>query len=110
MTVPTRSTIVLAPDGKNILTVDYIPRRNNYRLPPSHRLDFSVNIHTKKRHGESIWNIGMYNAYGAKNPNWVIVEDREVENPAPGESRYVPALSVRTFLIFIPSISYTYKF
>lgn len=110
MTVPTRSTIVLAPDGKNILTVDYIPSRNNYRLPPSHRLDFSVNIHTKKRHGESIWNIGMYNAYGAKNPNWVIVEDREVENPAPGESRYVPALSVRTFLIFIPSISYTYKF
>lgn len=110
MTVSTRSTLTLSPDGKGMSMVDYISSRNNYRLPPSHRLDFSVNIHKKKRHGERIWNFGMYNAYGAKNPNWVTLDSREVKNPDTGKSTYIPALSKKTFLLFLPSFSYTYKF
>ncbi len=62
MTVSTRSTVTLSPDGKGMSMVDYISSRNNYRLPLSHRLDFSINIHKKKRHGERIWNFGMCNA------------------------------------------------
>ena len=110
MTVPTRQTVIVSPDGKDIISEDYIDRRNNYKLPSSHRLDFSVNIHKKKRHGERIWNFGMYNAYGAMNPNWVVVDSREIKNPSTGESTFIPALSKRTFLLFLPSFSYTYKF
>ena len=110
MTVPTRQTVIVSPDGKNIVSEDYIDRRNNYKLPSSHRLDFSVNIHKKKHHGERIWNFGMYNAYGAMNPNWVVVDSREIKNPSTGESTFIPALSKRTFLLFLPSFSYTYKF
>lgn len=62
MTVSTRSTVTLSPDGKGMSMVDYSSSRNNYRLPLSHRLDFSINIHKKKRHGERIWNFGMCNA------------------------------------------------
>ena len=43
MTVPTRQTVIMSPDGTTMDTVDYIESRNNYRLPPSHRLDFSRN-------------------------------------------------------------------
>ncbi len=110
MTVPTRQTVIMSPDGTVLDTVDYIESRNNYRLPPSHRLDFSVNVHKKKRHGERIWNFGMYNAYGAMNPNWVTVDSREVKDPSTGESTFIPALSKKTFLLFLPSFSYTYKF
>lgn len=110
MTVSTRSTVTLSPDGKGMSMVDYISSRNNYRLQPSHRLDFSVNIHKKKRHGERIWNFGMYNAYGAKNPNWVTLDSREVKNPDTGKTTYTPALSKKTFLLFLPSFSYTFKF
>lgn len=110
MTVSTRSTVTLSPDGKGMSMVDYISSRNNYRLQPSHRLDFSVNIHKKKRHGERIWNFGMYNAYGAKNPNWVTLDSREVRNPDTGKTTYIPALSKKTFLLFLPSFSYTFKF
>ena len=110
MTVPTRSTVVLAPDGKDFITVDYIESRNNYKLPPSHRLDLSVNVHKQKRRGERIWNFGLYNAYGALNPNWVVVDDREVKDPDTGKSTFIPALSKRTFLLFLPSFSYTFRF
>lgn len=110
MTVATRSTVIVSPDGKEADMVDYISGRNNYRLPPSHRLDFSVDIHKKKRHGERIWNFGMYNAYGARNPNWVIMDSRETTDPSTGRKTYVPALSKRTFLLFLPSFSYTFKF
>lgn len=110
MTVPTRQTVIMSPDGTTMDTVDYIESRNNYRLPPSHRLDFSVNVHKKKRHGERIWNFGMYNAYGAMNPNWVTVDSREVKDPSTGVSTFVPALDKMTFLLFLPSFSYTYKF
>lgn len=85
-------------------------QQEQLQAPPSHRLDFSVNIHKKKRHGERIWNFGMYNAYGAKNPNWVTLDSREVKNPDTGKTTYTPALSKKTFLLFLPSFSYIFKF
>ena len=110
MTVPTRSTVVIAPDGKDMDSVDYIESRNNYRLPPSHRLDFSINIHKKKRHGERIWNFGMYNAYGARNPNIAYSDIKEKTDSATGERTYRRGITEQTFLLFLPSFSYTFRF
>ena len=47
------------------------PRRNNYRLPASHRLNLGVNFNKKTKHGMRTWNISIYNAYNAMNPNIV---------------------------------------
>lgn len=109
MTVPTRQTLIMGPDGE-FVQVDYIERRNNFKLSPSHRLDFNFSFHKQKRRGERIWNLGMYNAYGALNPNWAVVDSHEVKDPQTGESSYVHAVSKRTFLLFLPSFSYTFKF
>ena len=103
MTIPTRSTALITPSGKDI-SIDYVSGRNNYRLPPTHHLDVSVNFHKKRRHGERIWNFGIYNLYCAQNPSWCVYDAFEKE----GERK--PAISKRSFLTFLPSFSYTFKF
>lgn len=80
-----------------------MPQRGNYRLPPSHRLDLSANHHKKRRVGEAVWNIGVYNAYNRKNPNLVIFVQGD-DDLGPG------SLKTISFLPIIPSVSYTRVF
>ncbi|MDR2921267.1 MAG: TonB-dependent receptor [Tannerella sp.] len=77
--------------------VDYVDKRNNYRMPPSHRLNIGINFRKKKKHGERIWNFSIYNIYNAMNPTFI---------------NRVNDTSVRKITIFpiIPSFTYTYKF
>lgn len=77
--------------------VDYIDKRNNYRMPPSHRLNVGINFRKKKKYGERIWNFSIYNIYNAMNPTFI---------------NRVSEKSVRKVTIFpiIPSFTYTYKF
>lgn len=82
-----------------------ISSRNNYRLPPSHKLNASFNLTRTVRHGESIWSFGLYNAYNAKNANLAYVDYQLDEDKVVG-------LVVRTvtFLPVLPSANYTFKF
>lgn len=115
-TIPERETVAMLPDG-SFVQVDYAPHRNNYRLPPSHRLNIGVNYHKKKRRGESVWNFGVYNAYNRLNPNFVFyTSQRKSVNQDPDLSGtgvlYVRGEKLKsvTILPIIPSFSYTYKF
>lgn len=109
MSVPNRQTVIMSPDGESFSTIDYVESRNNYRTPPSHRLDFNLSIHKQKKRGERIWNIGMYNAYGAKNPNLISTDIRTQTDPD-GTAHSVTVIDKTTFLLFLPSINYTFKF
>jgi len=108
MTVPERQTFVANPLGDTI-EADYISGRNNYKLPPSHRLDLSLNLRKQKKHGERVWNFGIYNVYGHANPNWVVVDYKE-SKLADGTYQYDIVLNKRSFLMFLPSFSYTFNF
>lgn len=77
-----------------------ISSRNNYRLPASHRLNIGVNFRKKTKHGERIWNVGLYNAYNTMNPNFVYWKYKDGQK----------ILTKMTILPCIPSFSYTYKF
>jgi len=105
-TVPVRKTVVETPDG-NTVEADYVAHRNNFRLPPSHRLNIGMNVHTKKGHG--LWNFGVYNVYNYMNPNIVLVNFDSVDN---GSGVYEKKLVMNkvTILPILPSISYTYEF
>ncbi len=99
----------MLPDG-TVTQIDYAPHRNNYRLPPSHRLNIGVNYHKKKRRGESVWNFGVYNAYNRLNPNFVYYkEDTKGDSESSLFIRKSKLKSV-TILPIIPSFSYTYNF
>lgn len=85
----------------------YIPHRNNYRLPATHRLSLSVNHNRFHKNGaRSIWNFSIFNVYNAMNPSFVLPLDLVTKN---GDTR-PNRITKFTLLPIIPSISYTYKF
>ena len=115
-TVPERATVAMLPDG-TFLQIDYVSHRNNYRLPPSHRLNIGVNYHKKKKCGESIWNFGIYNIYNRLNPNFMFYKSKRLTDKQDPDLAKDAVLYVRgeklksvTILPIIPSFSYTYNF
>ncbi len=80
-------------------------KENDFRMPPYHRLDFSINFHKKKKFGERIWNITIYNVYCRINPisldeNFIKINDA---------FNYYTFYTSGLFPI-IPSFSYSLKF
>ena len=92
-----------------VAETNYIEKRNNYRLPSSHRLNIGVNFHKKKKYGERIWNISIYNIYNAMNPAFIYRDTKWIDK-GNGDYDVVPVLKKVTILPVIPSITYTYKF
>lgn len=87
---------------------DYVERRNNYRLPSSHRLNIGINFNKKTKHGLRTWNISLYNAYNAMSPTFVYRSTKETSN---GHiTTLEPVIKKLTILPCIPSVTYTYKF
>ncbi len=77
--------------------------RNNYKVPPTHKLNLSFNFNRFHKNGaRSIWNVSVYNAYNAMNPAFVYPE-----NYSNSSGRKLTKI---TILPIIPSVSYTYKF
>lgn len=108
-TVPTRHVVSVGPDG--YLQREFcVTERNNYRLPPVHHLDVGVNFRKQKRVGERIWNIGVYNIYGARNPTLLTssMNDAQFENPDLPDGAIV--ITRRSLFMFMPSVTYTRKF
>ena len=92
-------------------TADYAKGRNNYRLPPTHRLNLSLNLHRRTRRGnEALWTFTLYNAYNAMNPDLVVFWEDRSWNEQERHYDYRQYLRVLTFLPILPSVSYTYNF
>ena len=109
-TLPVRQTAFLGPGESWVQTADFVERRNNYRLPASHHLNLGANFHHQTRRGESIWTVGVYNAYNQMNPNLVFLH-YETKRPNPeAEPETNLVMEKVTILPIIPSVSYTYQF
>ncbi|MBQ7749733.1 MAG: TonB-dependent receptor [Bacteroidales bacterium] len=104
-TLPVRQTTVVSPDG-SVYSADFVQRRNNYRLPSSHRLNVGVNLHRKHRRSEGVWNLSVYNVYNRKNPNFVFVGYDTLNET--GET--VIRMQKITILPILPSVGYTLNF
>ena len=79
--------------------------RNNYQLPAYHRLDLGVNFYRYKKNGRmGIWNLSLCNAYFKANPFSVRPVYYQTE-----KGREV-VLEQTLLFLFVPSVSYTYKF
>ena len=114
-TIPERSVVMMNPNGELFLE-EYVPSRNNYRLPASHTLNLGFNFHRKHRRGEGIWNLSIYNAYNRMNPNFVVRDTdsymSSFVDESGSDSRYfVKSKLVKlTFLPIFPSVGYTRSF
>ena len=114
MTLPERTTAVIEPGwgghpGPTIQKSYYVAGRNNYRLPPSHRLNLGINLrHRTRRGNEAVWNLSVYNAYNAMNPNFVFYNSKY--DSEKGEAYGKLWLEKLTILPIIPAFSYTYNF
>jgi hypothetical protein len=76
--------------------LQYLPSRNNVRMPCYHRLDLSYSSSKQKRRGTGTWIFSIYNAYNRKNAFFLFIENG----------------SLKQFTLFpiIPSISYEFRF
>ena len=124
ITVPEKATVIIRPDGTTEET-GYISHRNNYRLPANHRLNLGLNFNKKTKHGVRTWNISVYNAYNAMNPNIVYSEYKSGYNAnndfyesiyqgsngqSPNKEKGRTTIKKLTILPCIPSVTYTYRF
>ena len=108
-TVPVRQVAVLHPDGY-IVDAQYVDHRNNFRIPPSHRLNLGASYHKERRRGETVWNLSVYNVYNQMNPNFVFMDygpDYDKNGNRIGTSLKMKKI---TILPILPSISWTRNF
>lgn len=82
--------------------VGYFENFNDYRMPNYHRLDLGVNRTKKKKWGESVLSISVYNIYNRQNAFFLFVE----EDLKTGDKR----LMQQSLFPIIPSISWKFKF
>lgn len=98
---------ITSPSGKYSLDDQaffYYSKRNNYRMPNYHRLDFGANFNLKeKKNFSSDLSVGLYNAYNRQNV-YSITFRESARDP-----RQIEAVKTILFQV-LPSISYSFKF
>ena len=84
--------------------INYLNERNNFRAEPYHRLDLSVQLHKKKKHGIRTWEFSLYNAYSRKNPFFYFNTISSVN----GETTSI----IKRIALFpiLPSVTYKFQF
>jgi hypothetical protein len=87
------------------LTIKEYGPKNNYRMAPYHRLDLGIQFHKKKKWGERIWEISIYNVYNRKNPFFYNIDQVSVY-----DGRTYTRLKQVSLFPIIPSFSYSFKF
>jgi outer membrane receptor for ferrienterochelin and colicin len=85
--------------------IQYYKERNGFRMPSYHRMDLGINFHKKKKYGERIWSINIYNVYNRQNP-FMITFEEGIDN----NGNQITRLKQISLFPIIPSFSYTYKF
>ncbi len=109
MTLPLRKTTLLGPGGW-IRGADFVSSRNNYRLPPTHRLNLGINLrHTTKRGNEAVWNLSLYNAYNAMNPQFILYGEDFIWGKKGTDESDITLFKL-TILPILPAFSYTCNF
>ena len=86
--------------------VEYFPKRNSFRMPNYHRLDFNVNFHKEKKWGKRTWSVGAYNVYNRQNP-FFLFYSYEYDNNGFNSKKVLKQASL---FPMIPFVSYSFKF
>ena len=103
----TTGNAVTFPTGKYVLngmTMYQYGSRNADRMPATHRLDISATYERPaRRKFQSSWSIGLYNAYGRRNPYSMTFKENA------SDPQKIDAVQTSLFQ-WIPSVTYNFKF
>jgi hypothetical protein len=93
----------------NLDVIDYGKQRNDSRTPIYNRLDLSVQLAKQKKRGQRTWEFGFYNILGSKN---VFAYEIDINGKFNENKEFIRTkmLNEVSLLLFIPSISYSFKF
>ena len=83
--------------------------KNSFRMRAYHRLDVGFNFYKKKKWGERVWNISIYNLYNRQNPYLYYWDTKETYNNGVG-TKGTPKLYQKSLFPIIPSVSYSFRF
>ena len=98
------------PTELHLFETEASSTKNTYRMSDYHRLDVSISFKKKKKKYERAWVIGVYNAYGNKNPLFITSENNYGRDPNGDRVFLGTRFKEISALRFIPSISYNFKF
>lgn len=90
-----------SPFPGNMQVNDY-SSKNDFRMEPFHKLDVSMQFHSKLKRSERIFELSVYNVYNRKNPYFYYIGYKNN-----GTERVLKRISLFPIL---PSISWTYIF
>jgi outer membrane receptor protein involved in Fe transport len=103
------------PDRNNnqgiIADLMELDNRNNYKMPPYHRLDLGVDYTFGKRSERQYFILAanIYNAYNRMNPYRLIIES-DMHHSSTGEHTYTRNLKQITLFAIVPALSLAYHF
>lgn len=94
--------------NRDITTVPIFTNRNDYQMPPTHRLDLGLvwKLKTKNPKNERDLTFSIYNAYSRRNPFFIYYEQEEDENNQ--ITQFTPKLL--SLFPILPSVTYNFKF
>ena len=85
--------------------------RNNARMPAYHRLDLSMHkTRITKKGNQSTWSLGVYNTYLRKNPLFLETSVSGYTSAPQRGFQIYASIRGPAYFIFIPSVSYSFKF
>ena len=88
--------------------------RNNFRLPPYHRLDLSLVIRFFPKWGESDLSLSVVNAYDRRNAFFILLEPqfKDVDGGDGNQIRIPDRIAAKQVSLFpiLPSITWNFKF
>jgi hypothetical protein len=92
-------------------TLIYYSDRNKYRMPPYHRVDFSLTLDEnlkRKRMWKGSWTLSVYNVYGRKNPYSVYY--RKTTPDRTNDFRSFALYRLAVIGIPVPTLTYNFTF
>lgn len=85
--------------------------RNNARMPAYHRLDLAMHkTRITKKGNQSTWSLGVYNTYLRKNPLFLETSVSGYTSDLQRGLQINASIRGPAYFIFIPSVSYSFKF
>lgn len=93
----------------NFKEYEIIGNKNDFRMPPYHRMDINFEFSKQKKHHIRTWSVGAYNVYNRANPLFLSPGNKSIKLD---NGQYEHKKVIRQYSLFpiVPHFMYMFKF